>query len=114
MTDVEKELVNLDCLRASGKISIQTANSVYEFSIVDPASCAGLLKGGALGKSAIVAVFLCSVFDEKLNESLTIAAGAKAIFLCYSMKGTRRLITSRVHRVSYTLDNQSEKNPVVA
>jgi hypothetical protein len=112
---MEVEEVRFSYLRQSDRISIHTANSVYEFSVTDPASQTGILKGGSLGETEIIASLLCCAVDEKsCDRSQKLSVGAKAQFLCPSARGYHRLVTSQVQKLFYTRENQSEGNISVA
>jgi hypothetical protein len=102
------EELDIKRLKALEKISIHTSNSVYEFSVTDPETRTGVLTGGALGEATATMVLLGSANDEKDSESLKLSIGTRAIFLCSSDTGSRRLITSQVRALSYTGENQSE------
>ena len=92
--------LDLNSLRISEVISIHTANSVYQFSVTDPARCAGLLRGGSLGDKPLVATLICSLTGrQKSADWLTLQPGAKAVFFCASAKGIRRLVTTRIQKI---------------
>lgn len=107
------EELDIKRLKALEKISIHTSNSVYEFSVTDPETRTGVLTGGALGEATAIASFLC-VHGEKISESRKLCIGTRAVFLCPSAEGSRRLITSQVRGLLYTSENQSETRNSVA
>lgn len=112
---MKMEEVRFNDLRQSDRISIHTANSVYEFSVTDPASQTGILKGGRLGETMIIASLLCCAVDESsCDRSQKLSVGAQAQFLWASAKGVQRLVTSQVQKLSYTRESQSEVNISVA
>jgi len=97
---MEMTHVDLNDLRVSEVISIHTANSVYQFSVTDPARCSGLLRGGPLGDKPLVATLICSLTGrQKSADWLTLQPGAKAVFFCASTQGIRRLITTRIQKI---------------
>ena len=97
---MEMTHLDLNSLRVSEVISIHTANSVYQFSVTDPARCAGLLRGGSLGDKPLVATLICSLTGrQKSADWLTLQPGAKAVFFCASTKGIRRLVTTRIQKI---------------
>ena len=108
-----KEL-DIKNFKGSEKISIQTANSTYEFSVTDPETRTGVLTGGALGDSTAIAVLLGAAHGDKNSESLKLSIGTRAIFLCSSDTGSRRLVTSQVRALLYTGENQSKTRQSVA
>jgi hypothetical protein len=113
--DMDMEEVQFSCLQSSDRILIHTDNNVYEFSITDPASHAGILKGGVLGETTVVASLLGCTPDRRRGEPLLkLKVGARALFLCASTRGVRRLVTSQVRKLSYTRENQAESTIAVA
>lgn len=100
---MEMTHLDLNSLRVSEVISIHTANSVYQFSVTDPARCAGLLRGGSLGEKPLVATLICSLTSrQKSADWLTLQPGAKAVFFCASTQGVRRLVTTRIQKIDCT------------
>lgn len=100
---MEMTHLDLNSLRASEVISIHTANSVYQFSVTDPAQCAGLLRGGSLGDKPLLATLICSLTARHRSADwLTLQPGAKAVFFCASAKGIRRLVTTRIQKIDCT------------
>ena len=77
-------------VRISDVLSIQTRNSVYEFFMIDPVRAYGLVRGGAIGSSAIAA-FICT--------PITLIPGSKVRLLIDSAKGVRYVTTSTVRTI---------------
>ncbi|HXU39584.1 MAG TPA: hypothetical protein VN937_24735 [Blastocatellia bacterium] len=97
---MEMTHLDLNSLRASEVISIYTANSVYQFSVTDPAQCAGWLSGGSLGDDPLLATLICSLTTRHRSADwLTLQPGAKAVFFCASTQGIRRLVTTRIQKI---------------
>lgn len=110
---MEMTHLDLNTLRASEVISIYTANSVYRFSVTDPAQCAGWLRGGSLGDEPLLAILLCSLTTRQRSADwLTLQRGAKAVFFCASTQGIRRLITTRIQKIDCTECEGVEKSVV--
>lgn len=108
---MEMTHLDLHSLRTSEVISIHTANSVYEFSVTDPAQCAGLLRGGSLGDKPLLATLICALTGKQKNADwLTLQPGAKAVFFCASAKGIRRLITTRIQKIDCTESDDVEQS----
>jgi len=53
-----KKEITFNDLNATDKILIQTQNSDYSFSVVDPVHMRGLLSGGVLGNGPCVAILI--------------------------------------------------------
>lgn len=107
---MEMTHLDLNSLRASEVISIHTANSVYQFSVTDPARCAGVLRGGSLGDKPLLATLICSLTGkQKSADWLTLQPGAKAVFFCASAKGIRRLVTTRIQKIDCTESNAADQ-----
>ena len=110
---MEVKELDIKNFKGSEKISIQTANSTYEFSVTDPETRTGVLTGGALGDSTAIAVLLGAAHGDKNSESLRLSIGTRAIFLCSSDTGSRRLVTSPVRVLLYTGGGQSATRPAI-
>lgn len=108
---MEMTHLDLNSLRPSEVISIQTANSVYQFSVTDPAQCLGVLRGGTLGDRAIIATLLCSLPGKGVTcDWLTLQPGVRAIFFCATSEGVRRLITTRIRKIDCTEAERVEES----
>jgi hypothetical protein len=106
---MEVDEVKFTRLRPSDRISIHTARSVYEFSVTDPASQTGILKGGSLGETEIIASLLCCAIDEEgCDRSQELSVGAKAQFLYPSAEGLHRLVTSPVQKLFYRREDHAD------
>lgn len=78
-------------VRISDMLSIQTRNSVYEFFMIDPVRAYGLVRGGAIGNSAIAA-FICT-------PNMILVPGSKVRLLIETVKGVRYVTTSTVRTI---------------
>jgi hypothetical protein len=77
-----KEL-HLNHLEAFDYILIQTRNSLYKFTVMEPTRGGGLLSGGALGNKQLQAALLGAVCCKKSNsvsQCLTLKVGLSALF----------------------------------
>ena len=77
-------------VRVSDMLSIHTRNSVYEFFMIDPVRAYGLVRGGAIGTSALEA-FICM--------PLTLGPGLRVRLLIESASGVRYVTTSTVRTI---------------
>lgn len=102
------EEVDIKRLKAFEKVSIHTSNSIYEFSVTDPETRTGILTGGALGESTVIAVLMCSAHGEKHSEARKLTVGTRAVFLFPGRTGSRRLVTSQVRALLHTVENRSQ------
>lgn len=93
-------------------IIIETLNSRYTFSIVDPAKGQGMLSGGTLVDRPVVA-FLTGSLDESRDglavDSDRIKIGARVLFYFDTGSGTKSLILSKVIRLTLIKDNSGRR-----
>jgi hypothetical protein len=84
-------------------ILIETLNSKYTFSIIDPAKGKGTLSGGATVERPVVA-FLTGALDEGHGglaiDSNRIKTGARVLFYFDTGNGTKSLILSKVVKLA--------------
>jgi hypothetical protein len=102
-SDSELEL-SLGGLNASDEIMIRTGNSVYSFSVTDPAGRRGVLSGGSLDGQKVEAALVGSLVEggEKNTTFLTsLKTGARALFYVDLGGGVKRLLTSAVTDLIY-------------
>lgn len=102
--------ITLDNIHAHDQLMIQTKNSRYKFSVMNPGERRGLLSGGSLGDQAREAVLIGALPAEgqnALTESEGLKPGARALFFLTARNGIERLITSVITRLSY---NSADKD----
>ena len=92
-------------LRGADIIRIETLNSVYEFTVGDPAAHRGTVSGGSFGKRVVDAVIVCERLRLKVGTQarLFVAAGLRYGFTTTSIitgltpiKITERDVTTRM------------------
>lgn len=93
--------INLDSLRAGDQILIETAHSIYSFTITDPHIPSGKLIGGVLG-NRLVKASLVPLYSGSRRLRLvrrTLRTNSKFIFLLEHGNYLRRLTTSAVTKL---------------
>ena len=108
--------INLDNLGAADQILIETAHSVYSFTITDPALPSGKLIGGVLGnrqvKASLVPSQLRSSSSRFARRSLR--TGSRLMFLIEHGNNLRRLTTSTVTKLLYRKEVRTRSLPANA
>lgn len=82
---------------------IQTANSLYSFSVSDARAKSGMLMGGQLGERGAAAWLIGAqenTDDESGIDDAKLAAGLRAVFLVATGDEPRRLVTSTIKRLT--------------
>jgi hypothetical protein len=105
--------VLLTDISSGDHITIETQNSCYEFSVLDPVNGHGLLSGGALGTQAQWA-YLVGALDEgrSSNSSVDgacIKTNARALFYLENPFGLKSLILSKVARILHTRSRNGDR-----
>lgn len=98
MTEPLVSEIELSSLRKTDQILIETAQSVYVFTVKDPSALSGRLAGGCLGNRP-VDTYLLPTWVESGDSSKhrkSIKAGVKFIFVIEAGIGLQRLTTSPV------------------
>ncbi len=95
--------INLDNLGAADQILIETAHSVYSFTVTDPALPAGKLIGGILGNRQVKASLVPSQLRSSNSrfDRRSLRIGSKLMFLIEHGNNLRRLTTSTVTKLLY-------------
>jgi hypothetical protein len=99
----EVEEVNLDSLQAKDYLIIQTENSLYRFTMLEPERRCGLLSGGALGSNHIRAKLVATLpmsSPKIADEIKTVREHSRAIFSVSTDKEAGRLITSEITKLT--------------
>jgi hypothetical protein len=84
---------------------LQTANSTYLFSLIDPTNGIGRLSGGIFGNRPTTASFLSSVSaqeDYQAEDCGKVKVGSRAVFIYDSPAGLNHFITSPIVKLSHT------------
>jgi hypothetical protein len=93
---------------ASDKVIIRTKNSLYRFSIDNPAQRQGVLTGGRLGDNPRQAMLIESLVECEgriWNDVLGLKVGGRALFYLQSPAGLERVVTSEI--TSLTVEKQN-------
>jgi len=104
MTSITASEIALDALDESDLLMIQTANSVYSFSLTDAKERCGLLMGGSLGEASAQALLIGAQGPEKGEAGVCrsrLMAGLPAIFIVDSTRESRRLVTSAIKSLTH-------------
>jgi hypothetical protein len=99
----EVEEVNLDLLRAKDYLIIQTENSVYRFTLLDPEHSYGLLSGGSLGRHIVRATLVGTIPAHPPKQATSLRAikrFSRAIFSVPSEEAGERLVTSIITKLT--------------
>lgn len=105
--DVEE--VMLDRLQARDYLILETENSVYRLTMLEPARRFGLLSGGILGGRGVKAMLVATIpidHPELVIKVRTIKTQSRAIFALDSAKHTERLITSVITKLTQVQGGQ--------
>jgi hypothetical protein len=90
-------------------IEIETLNSSYRFSLIDPASGKGLLSGGAVGEGRHTAFLTGAIGDDRdAIDSRRLSTGERALFYLETRQGTKSLRLSKIVRLSLIEETQHE------
>jgi hypothetical protein len=84
---------------------LQTANSTYLFSVIDPPNGIGRLSGGMFGNRPATVSFLSSVSaqeDYQAEDPSKVKVGSRAVFIYQSPAGLNHFITSPIIKLSHT------------
>lgn len=102
-TKSAEELI-LANLHAADIVLIQTANSLYRFTLSDPAQRRGRLSGGVLGDQDVNAIFLGGIVAKTsfLNNTNSLSLGSRALFVIEQESGVRRMVTSSITRLAHS------------
>lgn len=103
--------LSLAALGSGDHILIETLNSRYEFSVLDPVSGQGLLSGGTLG-SDVQWAFLVGALDDQSRDSVELAClktDSRALFYLETPLGFRSLILSKIARIIHTRSERGDR-----
>lgn len=106
--------ITLENMHAHDQLMIQTKNSRYKFSVMNPGERRGFLSGGSLGDKAREAILIGTLPAEgqdSQKDSEGLKTGARALFFLTARNGIERLITSVITRLSH---NRADKDTRLA
>ena len=108
--------INLDNLSAADQILIETAHSVYSFTITDPALPSGKLIGGVLGNRQVKASLVPSQLRGGSSRFArrSLRTGSRLMFLIEQGNNLRRLTTSTVTKLLYRKEVRTRGLPANA
>lgn len=87
-------------LKALDRLAISTKNSEYQFQVINPAQCRGILRGGACGEEQYEAVLTGTVTQEQPSRlSNKVETGMCALFYITAKQSHKLLTTSVITRV---------------
>jgi len=96
--------IGLADLEERDLLLIQTANSVYSFSLTDADERCGMLMGGQLGEASAPALLVGAQGPEKGEAGVCrtrLMAGLPAVFIVASKRESRRLVTSAIKSMTH-------------
>jgi hypothetical protein len=99
----EVEEVSLDSLRAKDYLIMQTENSVYRLTVLDPATRRGLLSGGKLDSRGIQVTLVATTpvsAKGMSSEVMKIKKNSRALFAIASEEGIEHFITSVIMKLT--------------
>lgn len=97
--------MTLEGLHSQEILLMETANSVYQFSVIDAPNCIGQLSGGIFGDNSTTASFLSSVSsqeDYQAEDLGKVKVGSRAIFVYESNKGLNHFVTSPIIKLTHS------------
>lgn len=105
------EEIPFNDLRASDSLLIETRNSTYSFSIVDPKSRLGVLSGGALSEQAEDATLIGVKLESGVSDSDTsrLTTDSRALFYLHVGGCFRSLTTSVITSLVHIRGADSER-----
>lgn len=83
---------------------LETANSTYQFSLIDATNAIGQLSGGIFGDCPATASFLSSVSaqeDYQAEDFGKVKVGSRAIFIYQSNDGLNHFVTSPIIKLTH-------------
>ncbi len=105
--------INLDGLSQSDQILIETAHSIYSFTITDTSLPAGKLIGGVLGNRQVNASLVPSQLRSGRSryDRRSLRTGSRLMFLIEHGNNLRRLTTSTVTKLRYRKGGRTRSLP---
>ena len=90
--------IELDQLKPDDQLIIETAHSIYHFTVVNPQLLYGKLIGGILGNQAVGATlkFSCSACESPVFTAQRLKLGLSIVFNIEWDNGLRQLLTSTI------------------
>lgn len=106
--------IELDQLQPDDQLIIETAHSIYHFTVVNPKLLYGKLIGGILGNQAVGATlkFSCSESESPVFTAQRLKLGLSIVFNIEWDNGLRQLLTSTITRLRLR-SNPPGKQPAI-
>jgi hypothetical protein len=99
----EVEEVMLDSLRAKDYLIMQTENSIYRLTMLEPATRRGLLSGGKLDRRGIQVTLVATTpvsAQSGGSQVMTIKKNSRALFAIDAEEGVEHFITSVIMKLT--------------
>jgi hypothetical protein len=97
--------MTLEGLPAQETLLLETANSIYRFSVIDAPNGIGKLSGGIFGNNPTTASFLSSVSAQEEFQAEgfgKVKIGSRAIFVYQSNEGLNQFVTSPIKKLTHS------------
>jgi hypothetical protein len=107
------EEIALNEVNATDRILIQTQNSEYRFSVIDPDSRRGKLSGGSLGnelRDATLAAVLMGGRDNARTDTSSLKINSCALFYINVGEKLKRLTTSTITNLILIRGDTPQRN----
>jgi len=104
------EEIAFDDVKATDRILIQTENSEYRFSVVDPESRRGVLSGGSFGDKLQDATLVCVLIRGRIGEgrdTSRLKIDSRALFYLNVGAGLKRLTTSAITNLVHIREEEN-------
>jgi hypothetical protein len=93
--------IELDGLRTSDLVLIQTAHNTYNFVVKDSEGLRGSLMGGAIREADTVVLGARPADNNTETDPLKLKTGSRAVFFIQAGGCLKRLITSAITKLIY-------------
>jgi hypothetical protein len=90
---------------------LETANSIYRFSVIDAPNCIGKLSGGIFGDTPTTASFLSAISAQEEYQAEDfgkVKVGSRAIFAYQSNEGLHHFVTSPIIKLTHSKQSRHE------
>jgi hypothetical protein len=107
------EEIAFDDVEASDRILIQTENTEYRFSVVDPENRRGVLSGGSFGdgsKDATLVGVLIGGRAGHSSDTSRLKVDARALFYINGGAGLKRMTTSAITSLVHIRGDRAGRN----
>jgi len=93
-------------LNAMDQISISTQNSEYQFQVIEPARCRGVLSGGRFGEGKFEALLTGAISSDRSSHRISaeLEIGTCALFYIAADENLQCLTTSTITNLKVGCD----------